>query len=171
MKKILITIILCVLLFLSLGACSSNDKETSLSTEQTQTETQTVPQTEEITENQSVTEEETETETETETEAIPYNITEKGAQEIAFEALKKQSAEGEVGSVEDFTLYDTTLLAHNEQFMAYNGGYRDTAETENLTGHSYYVVEYKYNRELCDRAYYCIDAMNGDVLFEGYMSD
>lgn len=164
MKKLLTTVILCVLLTFSLCACSSNDKETVLSTEQPQTETQTVPHTEETTENQAVTEEETET-------SIPYKITEKEAQEIAYEALKKQSAEGEVGSVEDFTLYDTTLLAHNEQFMAYNGGYRDTAETENLTGNSYYVVEYKYNRELCDRAYYCIDAMNGDVLFEGYMSD
>lgn len=168
MKKVFTVAILCVLLTFSLCACSSNEKETALTTEQTETQTeiqtQTQPQTENTTESQTVTEEETET-------SIPYKITEKEAQNIAFKSLEKQSREGEVGNVEDFTLYDTTLLAHNERFMAYNGGYRDTAETENFTGHSYYAVEYKYTRELCDRAYYCIDAMNGDVLFEGYMSD
>lgn len=172
MKKVLTAVILCVLLAFSLCSCSSNDKEAALSTEQTETQTeiqtQTQTQSENTAESQTVTEEKTETEIET---PIPYKITQKEAQAIAFKALKKQSAEGEIGRVEDFTLDDTTLLAENEGFMAYNNGYRDTAETENLTGHSYYVVEYKYTPQLCDWAYYCIDAMNGDVLFEGYMGD
>lgn len=104
-------------------------------------------------------------------EEIPYAITEDEAQKLAYEALKKQSEEGYVSSIENFTLDSITLLAEDESYMAYNAGYYNTAEAENYTGHSYYVVSYKDNTQLCDFAYYCVDAMNGDILFEGYMGD
>lgn len=102
---------------------------------------------------------------------IPYAITEDEAQKAAYEALKKQSEEGYVSSIENFTLDSITLLAEDESYMAYNSGYHNTEETENFTGHSYYVVSYKDNTQLCDFAYYCVDAMNGNILFEGYMGD
>lgn len=102
---------------------------------------------------------------------IPYAITEDEAQKAAYEALKKQSEEGYVNSIENFTFDSITLLAEDESYMAYNAGYNNTEETENYTGHSYYVVSYKDNTQLCDFAYYCVDAMNGDLLYEGYMGD
>lgn len=102
---------------------------------------------------------------------IPYAITEDEAQKYAYEALKKQSDEGYVSSIENFTLDSIELMAEDESYMAYNAGYYNTAEAENYTGHSYYVISYKDNTQLCDFAYYCVDAMNGDILYEGYMGD
>lgn len=35
----------------------------------------------------------------------------------------------------------------------------------------YWYVEYKYTPELCDFAYFLIDAENGEILYSGYMGD
>ena len=104
-------------------------------------------------------------------EAIPYVITEKQAQDAAYSRLKAQSEAGNYDSVDKYEFESIELKAESEEFMAYNAGYGNTSETENLTGHSYYAVSYFYTDSLADIVYFCVDAMTGDILFEGYMGD
>lgn len=160
MKKTIIFLAVITLAVSIFAGCSANKaEENSTDTSQTVQNTQATQQ-----ETSTVIQEDKEKE-------IPYSITEDEAQEFAYKALKKQSEEGSVSSLENFTLYSIDLLAEDESYMAYNAGYYNIPEAENYTGHSYYVVSYKDNTQLCDFAYYCVDAMNGDILFEGYMSD
>ncbi|MDE5996208.1 MAG: hypothetical protein K2G56_04755 [Eubacterium sp.] len=38
-------------------------------------------------------------------------------------------------------------------------------------GHSYYHIDFRNTNELCDIAYYFVDAFDGKVLYSGYMAD
>lgn len=98
-------------------------------------------------------------------------LTKEQAQEAAQKALNEQAARGEIFSAEDFELQDTQLLAANEEFMAFNAGYGDSAETENTSGNPYYAVTFFYTDSVADVAYYCVDAVTGDILYSGYMGD
>lgn len=103
--------------------------------------------------------------------SISYVLTEEEAQEKAYAALKKECENGEYSDIETFELCAIELKGSDEGSIAFNRGYGNTDETENFSGHAYYYVEYKVTTQLCDFAYLCIDAVNGDLLFSGYMGD
>lgn len=151
MKKILVLIAVLASAVCILTACSADTGNTDASASENQ-ETSTVLQ-------------------QDTGKTIPYAITETEAHNTADVALKEEIDSGNMGSAEDYQFESIELLAADDSFMAYNGGYGETSETENTTGHSYYAVSYRYTESIADVAYFCIDAMNGDILYSGYMGD
>lgn len=107
-------------------------------------------------------------------ESISYAITKDEAREIADETLKSAMAQNEFGIGEDYNIFEferIELLSNDEQCVAFNAGYGETSETENVTGHAYYAVYYTDTSQIAGFAYTCIDAVTGDLLFTGYMGD
>ena len=84
---------------------------------------------------------------------------------------KKKSASGEYGDINNFTFAGVELLGAKQGIYAYNMGYGTDSKSENTSGNPYYCVCYNYDPELCDTAYFCIDAITGKLLFSGYMGD
>lgn len=107
--------------------------------------------------------------------SISYVLTEDEAKEKAYAALKKEFENGRYSAMQvDMEAFEFNLIelkGSDEGSIAFNRGYGNTDETENFSGHAYYYVEYKVTTQLCDFAYLCIDAVNGDLLFSGYMGD
>lgn len=107
--------------------------------------------------------------------SISYVLTEDEAKEKAYAALKNEYENGRYSAMqigmEAFEFSSIELKGSDEGYIAFNRGYGNTDETENFSGHAYYCVEYKVTTQLCDFAYLCIDAVNGDLLFSGYMGD
>ncbi len=153
MKKI-IAFILCITVIFALAACSNNEQNENNTSEQitvtesNSTERTTIPDKSEV-----------------------INITENKAKEIADKALKAECDANRYNSFDAFEYYGIELKSPDDGIWAYNNGYGNTADSENLTGHSFYVVGYTDTAELIGTAYLCIDAYNGDVLFSGYMGD
>ena len=71
----------------------------------------------------------------------------------------------------NFTFAGVELLGAKQGIYAYNMGYGTDSKSENTSGNPYYCVCYNYDPELCDTAYFCIDAITGKLLFSGYMGD
>ncbi|MCH5320608.1 MAG: hypothetical protein J1E36_02515 [Eubacterium sp.] len=165
MKRLIICI-LAIAIILTFSACSvSKSGETTTAYTQP-TEPSTIAET--------TTEPETEPTVEI-TEPI-INLTEADAKNAAYDALKENYS-GE-RSYEilgcDYTAFEFSgieLLKKDEGYIAYNRGYGGSSATENFSGHAYYCVTYENTTQLCDFAYICIDAVNGDLLFSGYMGD
>ncbi len=104
-------------------------------------------------------------------ETVSYAISEDDAKSTAYAELQKKSESGEYGDISKFTFAGIELLGAKTGIYGYNMGYGSTAESENTSGNPYYCVCYNYDPELCDTAYFCIDAMTGGLLFSGYMGD
>lgn len=104
-------------------------------------------------------------------ETVSYAISEDDAKSTAYAELQKKSDSGEYGDISKFTFAGIELLGARAGIYGYNMGYGTDAESENTSGNPYYCVCYNYDPELCDTAYFCIDAMTGDLLFSGYMGD
>lgn len=101
-------------------------------------------------------------------ETVSFSVTSEEAKNIAFEALQKKCSAGEYGSINDFEFEESTLLGSKQAKCGFNTGFEGC---QNTTGHAYYFVSFKYTPELCDIAYFCVDAITGDILFESYMGD
>lgn len=56
-------------------------------------------------------------------------------------------------------------MGAKQGIYAYNMGYGTDSKSENTSGNPYYCVCYNYDPELCDTAYFCIDAITGKLLF------
>lgn len=109
------------------------------------------------------------------TESIPesttapvINITEEQAKNIAYEALKKEYADENI----DQTGIRYTAFEFNKiKFYNQNDNVYDYYDFIKACGHSYYRIDFRNTNELCDIAYYFIDAYDGTVLHSGYMGD
>lgn len=125
---------------------------------------------EDVTETAAPTEPETEsTEKGTENTTAPViNISEEQAKSIAYEALKKEYADAKTGVAGvDYTAFKFRFIElYNQNDDGYNS-YDFIKEC----GHSYYYIDYRNTNELCDIAYYFVDAFDGKVLHSGYMGD
>ena len=104
-------------------------------------------------------------------ETVSYVISSDDAKSTAYAELRKKSASGEYGDINNFTFAGVELLGAKQGIYAYNMGYGTDSESENTSGNPYYCVCYNYDPELCDTAYFCIDAITGKLLFSGYMGD
>lgn len=152
MKK-LIVFILCIAVTLAITGCSYTENNNNTSEQITVTENKS-------TEGTTIAE-----------KADAINITEDEAKEIADKALKAECDNNRYNSFDSFEYSGIELKSYDDGIWAYNRGYGSTAESENLTGHSFYAVGYTDTAELIGTAYICIDAYNGNVLFSGYMGD
>jgi len=103
--------------------------------------------------------------------SVSYVLSEDEAKEKAYAALKQDCDNGKYSSIDKFEFAKVVLYNSDEGCIAFNRGYGDTSETENFTGHSYYAVSFEDTSQIASFAYYCIDAINGDLLFGSYMGD
>ena len=161
MKRLIICI-LALAVIVSLSACSVSESGETTTAYTQPTEPSTIAET--------TTEPESET-TEEITEPI-INLTEADAKNAAYDALKEKYSYEIYGC--DYTAFEFSgieLLEKDEGYIAYNMGYGGSSATENFSGHAYYCVTFENTTQLCDFAYICIDAVNGDLLFSGYMGD
>lgn len=126
---------------------------------------------EDVTETTVPTEPETETtEKVTENTTAPViNISEEQAKSIAYEALKKEYADAKtsVAGV-DYTAFKFRFI---ELYSPSDDVWYNTIDSIKACGHSYYHIDFRNTNELCDIAYYYVDAFDGKVLGSGYMAD
>ncbi|MDE5974024.1 MAG: hypothetical protein K2G73_05060 [Eubacterium sp.] len=153
MKK-LIAFTLCIIVAFAIAGCSKAEQDNQSTSEQT-----------------TVTESKTTERTTIADKSEVINIAEDEAKKIADKALKAECDANRYNSFDAFEYSGIELKNPDDGIWAYNHGYGNTAESENLTGHSFYVVGYTDTAELIGTAYICIDAYNGNVLFSGYMGD
>ncbi len=153
MKKI-IAFMLCITVIFALAGCSNAEQNNNSTSEQA-----------------TVTESKTTERTTIADKSEIINITEDEAKEIADKALQAECDNKRYNSFDNFEYSGIELKSSDDGVWAYNHGYGNTAESENLTGHSFYVVGYTDTAEFIGTAYLCIDAYNGDILFSGYMGD
>lgn len=149
MKKIIICLIAVTVIFAFAG-CSAENKSISTTTEAKQEMKTTVGNL---------------------GKSISYVLTEKEAKDIAYNALKKECSEGKYSSIDDFKFEKTVLYNSDEGCIAYNYGYGNTSASENFTGHAYYGVSFEDTSQIAGFAYFCVDAVNGDLHFSSYMGD
>lgn len=157
MKK-LIAFIICIAVIFVFAGCSNTEQNNSESTFKEISNS--------TTEQTIVTNNKTAERTTLSDESSIINITEDEAKNIAYKALEEEYSSDEKGI--DYTAFafrDITLY-HQSDDVYYN-----SLDAVKESGHSYYDVVYRNTNELCDIAYYFIDAYNGDVLFSGYMGD
>lgn len=103
--------------------------------------------------------------------SISYVLSKDEAKEKAYAALKQDCDSGEYSSIDEFAFAKVVLYNADDGCIAFNCGYGNTSESENFTGHSYYAVSFEDTSQIAGFAYYCIDAVNGDLLFGSYMGD
>ncbi|MDE6111428.1 MAG: hypothetical protein K2F65_05870 [Eubacterium sp.] len=165
--KTLYKIVICILsvvIICSFAGCSEpvsggEDCKTALSVQ------------DEITMATAPTEPETEpTEKITESTTAPViNITEERAKSIAYETLKKEYSEAKTSVIGvDYTAFEFQEIEfYNQSDDTYYNSYDYIKEC----GHSYYRIDFRNTTQLCDIAYYFVDAFDGKVLHSGYMGD
>lgn len=103
------------------------------------------------------------------TTAPVINISEEQAKNIAYEALKKEYADAKtsVAGV-DYTAFRFRFI---ELYNPSDDVWYNSIDSIKESGHSYYHIDFRNTNELCDIAYYYVDAFNGKVLGSGYMAD
>lgn len=103
------------------------------------------------------------------TTAPVINISEEQAKNIAYEALKKEYADAKTSVVGvDYTAFKFRFI---ELYSPSDDVWYNTIDSIKESGHSYYHIDFRNTNELCDIAYYYVDAFNGKVLGSGYMAD
>lgn len=103
------------------------------------------------------------------TTAPIINISEEQARNIAYKRLREEySAEAAKSLGIDYTAFEFSRI---ELFNYGEGGYYDTFDKVKEKGHSYYDVTYRNTTQLCDIAYFLIDASDGEILLSAYMGD
>lgn len=161
MKK-LIAFLLCIAVAFAISSCSDAEQNNRETTSEAINET--------TSETIVVTESQTAEKTSVSDKSEVINITEVEAKDIAYKALKEEySAENINENGIDYTVFeyrDITLYNQSDDVS-----FNNYIEAVKESGHSYYDVVYRNTNELCDIAYYFVDAYNGDVLFSGYMGD
>ena len=155
MKKCIICLIAFAVIFVLVGCSVDNDAQNT-----TAKTTQEVETTQEL-----------KTTVGSLGKSITYALSENEAKDIAYRALKKECAKGTYNSIENFKYSKTVLYNTDEGCISFNRGYGNTSATENFTGHAYYAVSFEDTSQIAGFAYLCVDAVNGDVLFSGYMGD
>lgn len=137
------------------------DEKTGIVVSESKTDTQPAQ------ENTQTTEESTQS---IETTIAPIiNVSENQAKDIALKRLKEEySSDFYKENGCDYTDFEFSRIDF------YNYGedrFYETLDAVKEKGHSYYDVVYRNTTELCDIAYFLIDAADGEVLFSGYMGD
>ena len=105
------------------------------------------------------------------TTAPVINVNEEQARDIAYERLREEYSAESANSLSlgcDYTAFEFSQI---ELFNYGEGGYYDTLDKVKEKGHSYYNVTYRNTTQLCDIAYFLIDASDGEILLSAYMGD